>query len=808
MNNDQLKNLALSLYKSESEEEVENILRSSKLWDDESLWHPIGNQESNYSIIGGQAASPVAALVEKIVNSMDAVLTSECLKQGVDPKSDKAPKTMVEAQEKYFGIHNGQLTNIGPDKRKEIAKNIFLIASGSKTLPCITIMDKGEGQEPSNFANTLVSLIQGVKKEIQFVQGKWGMGGSGALVFSSPKHRLQFVLSKKNHGIKNVNDTAWGFTVVRMFPPQGNIRMQIYKYLAPNKEILKFQADSLNILPVEDKDKISFSSYQSGTVFKLYEYSFNALRDAGRVRSYIGRHLNNQISTALPAVALPFSIVDLRHQKEGIRFFNSLNVRLDLDKRNLIEENFPTGGKLNSGKETLDFRIYLFKIDYSVKGSDQGRATFAENNEGVLFVNNGQKQGELPSRFFSSKKVGMDVLADSILIIIDTSNASILWQNEVYMNSRDRLRDSEYIKEIENQLADILSNNLLLKMHREKRARERAEHSFKESKSFANALEKILKQNEALSKILIGGNRLVNPFNTKEIGSVIEEYEGKQFPSFFKLKRNYPENNPRPTEIGRKIRIEFETDAVNDYFSRDSDAGEFNLFLNDQPTNYSHITLYNGNGFLNIEINSDYDIDKVYKLTAQIRDISNPNIFENLFWIKTIPYVKTEGSDSAKPRPRNPNPEDPENKKTVPDGLDLPKVEQITREKWAANKMDKHSALHVSYMGDEIGYEFLVNVDNDYLQNEIKINKKSDPNVIKSKYVMALVLIGLSMLRADEENKSKEDDQGTDIKDKISQFTSDISLVLLPIINELGNPDSQLIKDFASEYDKEDSIVE
>ena len=61
------------------------------------------------------------------------------------------------------------------------------------------------------------------------------------------------------------------------------------------------------------------------------------------------------------------------------------------------------------------------------------------------------------------------------------------------------------------------------------------------------------------------------------------------------------------------------------------------------------------------------------------------------------------------------------------------------------------------------------------------------------------------MLRADEENKNQdEDDENKDsIEDKISEFTSSISLVLLPIINDLGNLGKELIEEFASEFDDE-----
>ena len=74
------KQLCLSLVKAESEEEVINILKEAKYWDEPRVWQYYGNNENNYSDIGNQQSSAEAALIEKIINSVDAVLMRECQK--------------------------------------------------------------------------------------------------------------------------------------------------------------------------------------------------------------------------------------------------------------------------------------------------------------------------------------------------------------------------------------------------------------------------------------------------------------------------------------------------------------------------------------------------------------------------------------------------------------------------------------------------------------------------------------------------------------------------------------------------------
>ncbi|MEL7668457.1 MAG: hypothetical protein AAGU73_09720, partial [Actinomycetota bacterium] len=69
--------LCLDLLRSDSEQEVVRLLKTAGYWDDESAWLPYGDNENNFSTIGNQQASPDAALVEKLINSVDAMLMRE-----------------------------------------------------------------------------------------------------------------------------------------------------------------------------------------------------------------------------------------------------------------------------------------------------------------------------------------------------------------------------------------------------------------------------------------------------------------------------------------------------------------------------------------------------------------------------------------------------------------------------------------------------------------------------------------------------------------------------------------------------------
>lgn len=128
------KKLCLGLLYAESEQAVISLLKYYGYWDD-SLWRAFGDNENNWSTIGNQQSHPVAAMVEKLVNSIDAVLMRECLQRGLPLEGSAAPQSISKALEKFFGIRNGNLANIGAANRSQLARNIGLIATGGKKQP-------------------------------------------------------------------------------------------------------------------------------------------------------------------------------------------------------------------------------------------------------------------------------------------------------------------------------------------------------------------------------------------------------------------------------------------------------------------------------------------------------------------------------------------------------------------------------------------------------------------------------------------------------------------------------------------------
>jgi len=776
MKNEEIKKLALALAKAETEKDVVLILTKVGFWDDKKVWEEVDESTGNWSTIGNQQSAPDAALVEKIINSVDAVLMRECLIRDIKPASGKAPKSIAEAQKEYFGIYNGKLSSIDAKVRSALAKNIFLVVSGNKASPSYSIIDLGEGQSPGYFSDTFLSLNKGNKSMIQFVQGKFGMGGTGVFRFGSLEHNLQLIISKRNQEIKDVTkNDQWGVTVIRRIPPTGQMKSSVFTYLAPKNEILSFASQTLPLLP-DDNLNTYKKPIKHGTFIKIYDYQMST----GRLKSDATRHLHNRLSLLMPDIALPIKIADTRFKKSPIKTLSGLSVRLDEDKRENLEDGFPGSGEMTIEGQKMDYSIYAFKSGK--------RETYA-TEEGIIFTVNGQTHGALSKYFFERKAVSMNYLSDSILVVVDCSKINRRMQEDLFMNSRDRLGGGPLQSEIERKLEDIIKNHQGLRALKERRRREDIEDKLQDSKPLADVLENIIKKSPSLSSLFMRGARIKNPF--KLIGITEQEkFKGKEFPSYFKLIKEYLKEKPKICPVNRKFRIQYETDAENEYFKRDKEPGEFTLKINEVPIEDYSLNLWNGIATLTIEMPKGAKVGNKLCFQTEVMDLNRVDPILNEFCIKVDKQQKKMNGGDGKRKKLSSKKTGKDRQK--PTYLDIPNAIEVRRDKWERHGFDGKSALRVVDAGEENGYDFFINMDNVYLQMEIKENTKIDPKLLEARFKYGMVLLGISLLDFDsKEKKSKEVssqiDEDTSIYKKIFLFSKAISPTLLPMITSLGS---------------------
>jgi len=801
------KELLLKLLKSDTENEIVNILNKYELNQNKSAWRDFGDKENNYSVAGNQQTLPETAFVEKIVNSVDSMLTLKCIEKGYNPESNQkpTPQSVNEAVEDFFGIKNGKLTELTAGERTKLAENsIGIVATGNSPkngFASYSIFDFGEGQAPKDIPNTFMSIGANNKIKIPFVQGKFNQGGTGVFRFCADD-ACQLLLTKRNPSMLSDSNmkNEWGFSIVKRIQVEG-YKSSKYVYLVnpidddpQNNDVFSFDEKELNILPGVFPDAYS-KPMSHGTYIKLFEYKLQGLKTNLTLDPY------NRLSLLLTNLPIP---IRLYERREGFKkantketTLNGLSIRLEEDRSgNLESKDWPVSTMLHVDGTPIPVKIYAFKETESGK---RPTANYTKN-EGVIFTINGQTHGSFDRRFFSRKTVQLTNIADSLVVIVDCTSMSTYQRESLFMTSRDRLAESGPLRsKIEKALELLLKDHEGLKRLKTERHQKNIQDRVGDSKPLVDVINQIMKSSPSLSKIFLKGQRLSNPFNLDHSGKEEEDYEGSEFPSYFKLIHEFDEESPKKFDNSNdKMRIQFKTDVVNDYFEREKDPGKAILLVQSFDSkacmwspekefdDISVINLFNGTATLNIEINQKYNLKDRLKLKLIVSDVSNQlEPFENEFYLEIIePKKKSKPKNEGRRKPpvNEGDGEEPDNSK-----LGLPEIIEVRKNdnNWNRLSFDDYSALAFEDLGEEIGKTFYLNMDNRYYLTERKSNRKVNQEIIESQYKTANSLIALSIIKAESDKQlNLPDDYSSE--NLVLEATKSISMILIPMILELG----------------------
>jgi hypothetical protein len=813
MNDSDTKNLCLSLLNADTQNEVITLLGDAGLWEKPAAWRLFGDNENNYSTIGNQQSRSDAALVEKLVNSVDAILMNECLVRGIHPDGPDAPPTISEAVSKFFAdgtVEGGRISLWSNVKRTEVARRITLAATGlppRQGKPCFTVSDSGEGQTPERMADTLLSINRSNKLRIPFVQGKFNMGGTGSLKFCG-KHGIQLTISRRNPKLISPagghhTDSMWGFTVVRREDPADGRRSSVYTYLAPmgcdsmpmHGGVLRFKSDSLPLFP-EGPEAYAISS-EWGTLIKLYEYTNSGY---GNSHILMPDGLLARMDLLLPEIALPIRMHECRNNYKGDKSrsfettLSGLRVRLEDDKTNNLEAECRSTAPLSVVGEECVASIYAFK---------PGKADTYRKSEGVLFTLNGQTHGALTKDFFTRKSVGrLSYIKDSVLLLVDCSKFSGRAREDFFLNSRDRISGAELRFAIEDALEDLLKHDQALRELVNRRRQEQIQANLADDKPLMNLLENVLKKSPTLSKLFLVGERLSNPFSTQHVSASPTAFHGKVHPTFFKFKgKDYGHVLDRDCALNVRLRVSFETDVVSEYFDRAINRGTSSVREKrsdgrESVANAVGPMLQNGIATLSVRLPEDATPGEIIEYSCEINDPTLLEPFVNVFKVHVKDAIeKKKGNGGNR---REPPSKDKGDDRDTPLGIKLPNIKDVYEDEWPAHDFDKYSALKVTITAitvngkEQDAHDFFVNADNIYLQTELKAEPASAA-LIRERFRLAMVLIGLAILQDDasasKEVETEDDADERGVEKRILEVTRAIAPVILPMISALSELD-------------------
>ena len=296
--------------------------------------------------------------------------------------------------------------------------------------------------------------------------------------------------------------------------------------------------------------------------------------------------------------ALPFLTVDNNERfpdnKVPVTAVYGLKRRLEGDDKT-IEAQFSLE---DSSKEfgKLAVTVYVFRARSRGKGvkdtKDYIQREYFKNNMAVLFSLNGQVHGNFTSEFIT-RGLKMPLLKDYVLIHVDCSRLHLRVRNELFMASRDRLKDSNTAAALRKHLRELLSASELSDIAKRRKASLSLDDE--DTGKMLREVTRNLPMNDALTKILRQTFDLPEPRSgdSKEKKERPERkreseprdappFDPKRFPSAFSVRGGEQRKDgiklfklPR----GGVRTISYATDVENEYFDRSAEPGDLTVTL-------------------------------------------------------------------------------------------------------------------------------------------------------------------------------------------------------------------------------------
>lgn len=447
-----------------TEEEVHQILQEP-FYDDKN-WRPLGQEDNNYGVVENQAASPMAALTEVVVNSIDAILLKNYREKYEDANKSPSFPTMEAAVEDLVNKSQERLT---------------LAADGEKSSPIsLQIEDSGEGQPNEEFEETFLGLLQpgSLKQEYEFLQGQYGMGSSGVLPFCGDRG-YKFIVSSSHE-----KPGEWSWSLIRK-----NEEKTRYEYFTADGEIPSFKGE--------------LNGEEYGSIVKLYNYDISSrsnISSSRNLRRYLERYL---IESPLP-IRLEERRDYKSHQMSAVS--NGALPHIQEKLSHLVESHHKFEYSFdNSALGTREIEVVLFENDDELSKKEKRRKRLfvggeKHRSQAIFFTVNGQTHGDLGKSFIKNRCSRPRVAGDT-LIFVDFSDIKGANLVNLFKPARDRLTDKQIAKDLISGLENAVSSDEILQNEESLRRQEAVEHSDEE---FENQFKQVLADTPSLREYFVG----------------------------------------------------------------------------------------------------------------------------------------------------------------------------------------------------------------------------------------------------------------------------------------------------------------
>ena len=395
-----------------------------------------------------------------------------------------------------------------------------------------------------------------------------------------------------------------------------------------------------------------------------------------------------------------------------------------------VEPGFPATAEINiSGVGTLPYRIVVFGEEVVSRRVPNG----------VFFTVNGQVHGRLPPEFAKSR-LKFDYLSRHLLVSVDCTNMEEGTREDFFMASRDRIRQNQAYAEVVSQLDEELRSHPGLRALNAARRQKQIEKAIDSEQSSVETFQHILRSDPTLAGLFSSGVQLVTSIGSAEP----PEFKGRKFPTFFRLAKEPKGGLTKHCPINRSVRVEFQTDASNDYFTRTDSPGSISF----EPGNVrQHWHLWNGRLSATFRPPRGAGVGDRVRVRVTLSDVED-ELRGGPFVSRFRLHIDKEMEPESRPGGNKKERDAPNGDKDKAPRLAVPPIREVGKDQW--NSMDPpftaFDALRVLEDG-EGGYDFYLNIDNSFLLTELSRRGDVEKALIKYWFKYGLALSALGMLQ-------------------------------------------------------------
>ena len=344
-----------------------------------------------------------------------------------------------------------------------------------------------------------------------------------------------------------------------------------------------------------------------------------------------------------------------------------------------------------------------------------------------------------------------------MLVCVDCSQIGTTARQELFMASRDRLKQGRFYTELRQSIIDLLSNDAHLKQ-KEQEYKGRAFKETGEDKDLVQSLFSKLKGNQDIRKMFSGNNGAFS-FFTKKVKKPIPPEERKEekkketkklkrYPTLLKVKgfEKSSEDFVKVIRKGGKGKIILETDVENTFLSRSDDAGAIEITTLDYGKNGGlgggHNLPNEESTKLRVQFSGPCEGEMEVMIEPREEAEVGDNIQLSIKMISSagehevVAFIKIDNEAQKPKEPKEKTVEEPE--------LSLPKLTRVVQQsddpdqaKWSDFGMTSDSIVQIKINNNGAIEEILINMDSNLVKKLINA-KGVNVERVRNKYISSI----------------------------------------------------------------------